>query len=145
MTVSGGMTRRQALRNLAVAGAGAAGLGAVDDLVARAVAASPQHGKLSDIEHVVILMQENRSFDHYFGMYPGVRGFGDKHGRGAFFQRGLDGKTVSPFHFDTGCMADITHDWGPQHQSWNGGKMDRFLAAHQAADAPTNGSPTPAA
>ena len=145
MTVSGGMTRRQALRNLAVAGAGAAGLGAVDDLVARAVAASPQHGKLSDIEHVVILMQENRSFDHYFGMYPGVRGFGDKHGRGAFFQRGLDGKTVSPFHFDTGCVADITHDWGPQHQSWNGGKMDRFLAAHQAADAPTNGSPTPAA
>ena len=39
MTVSGGMTRRQALRNLAVAGAGAAGMsGTIDDLVSRAVA-----------------------------------------------------------------------------------------------------------
>jgi phospholipase C len=133
MTVSGGMTRRQALRNLAVAGVGAAGLGgAVDDLVSRAVAASPKHGKLSDIEHVVILIQENRSFDHYFGMYPGVRGFGDKNGASAFFQRGPDGKTVQPFHLDTGCMADITHDWAPQHESYDGGKMDRFVAAHQA-------------
>ena len=34
-------------------------------------------GSLSDIEHVVILMQENRSFDHYFGTLPGVRGFTD--------------------------------------------------------------------
>ena len=32
---------------------------------------------LSDVEHIVILMQENRSFDHYFGAYPGVRGFRD--------------------------------------------------------------------
>ena len=122
MTMSGGITRRQALRNMAVAGAGVAGLGAVDDLVARAVAASPKHGKLADIEHVVILIQENRSFDHYFGMYPGVRGFGDKRGASAFSQRGQDGKIVSPFHFDTACLADITHEWGPQHQSWNGGR-----------------------
>src|SRR5215471_12896082 len=35
-------------------------------------------GKLTDIEHVVILIQENRSFDHYFGSYRGVRGFSDK-------------------------------------------------------------------
>ncbi|MGI9184666.1 MAG: alkaline phosphatase family protein [Solirubrobacteraceae bacterium] len=140
MTVGGGMTRRQALRSMAVAGVGAAGLsGTIDDLVSRAVAASPKHGKLSDIEHVVILIQENRSFDHYFGMYPGVRGFGDKRCAHAFFQRGQDGHTVKPFHFDTGCMADITHDWGPQHQSWNGGRMNRFLAAHQAADAAING------
>src|SRR5216684_5117062 len=33
--------------------------------------------KLTDIEHVVILIQENRSFDHYFGSYRGVSGFSD--------------------------------------------------------------------
>ncbi len=100
--------------------------------MARALAASPAHGKLSDIEHVVILIQENRSFDSYFGMFPGVRGFGDRKGRNAFFQKGQDGRTVQPFHFATGCMSDITHDWAPQHVAYNGGKMDRFLAAHQA-------------
>ncbi len=133
MTQSHGITRRQALRNAAVAGAGATALtGAANELVARALAASPRHGKLSDIEHVVILIQENRSFDSYFGTFPGVRGFGDHKGRRAFFQKGRDGHTVHPFHFDTGCMSDITHDWAPQHQAYNGGKMDRFLTVHQA-------------
>lgn len=135
MTASGGMTRRQALRNLAIAGAGVAGLGgAADELVSRALAASPKHGTLADIEHVVILIQENRSFDHYFGSYSGVRGFGDRKARSVFYQRGRDGKRLHPFHLDTNCIADITHNWGPQHDSWNGGRMNRFLAAHQAAD-----------
>ena len=41
-------------------------------------AGGPRHGDLRDIKHVVILMQENRSFDHYFGSLRGVRGFGDR-------------------------------------------------------------------
>ncbi len=135
MSGRGGVTRRQALRDLAVAGAGVAGLGGtVDELVSQAVAASPKHGALRDIEHVVILIQENRSFDHYFGSYAGVRGFGDRHGASAFFQRGTDGNRLHPFHLDTDCIADITHAWGPQHESFNGGRMNRFLAAHQAVD-----------
>ncbi|MEO6859068.1 MAG: alkaline phosphatase family protein, partial [Solirubrobacteraceae bacterium] len=104
-----------------------------------AVAASPKHGKLSDIEHVVILMQENRSFDHYFGMYNGVRGFGDHRGRSHFFQKGENGKVLHPFHFETDCMADITHDWAPQHRAWNGGRMDRFLIEHQKVDKAAGG------
>lgn len=36
------------------------------------------HGDIRDIKHVVVLMQENRSFDHYFGSLKGVRGFGDR-------------------------------------------------------------------
>ena len=43
------------------------------DQVTEASAAS--NSSLSDIKHVVILMQENRSFDHYFGTLSGVRGF----------------------------------------------------------------------
>ena len=44
---------------------------------ALAIPAARRTGTLKDIEHVVILMQENRSFDHYFGSMRGVRGFGD--------------------------------------------------------------------
>src|SRR4029077_17984378 len=44
------------------------------------VLAIPAHnrtGSIKDVEHIVILMQENRSFDHYFGTMRGVRGFAD--------------------------------------------------------------------
>src|SRR6476646_8565668 len=92
--------------------------------------------KLTDIEHVVILIQENRSFDHYFGSYRGVRGFADQ--SAAFQQPDSANTTVSPvgkllpFHLDTSqvnvaCTHDITHDWLPQHQSWDNGKMDGFV------------------
>ncbi|HEY0463076.1 MAG TPA: alkaline phosphatase family protein, partial [Polyangiaceae bacterium] len=44
---------------------------------ALALPANNRQGSIEDIEHIVILMQENRSFDHYFGTLRGVRGFGD--------------------------------------------------------------------
>jgi Phosphoesterase family len=46
-------------------------------LIDEVAAASAGPASLSDIQHVVILMQENRSFDHYFGTLSGVRGFSD--------------------------------------------------------------------
>jgi|HubBroStandDraft_6_1064221.scaffolds.fasta_scaffold08559_5 phospholipase C len=94
--------------------------------------------KITDIDHVVILMQENRSFDHYFGSYRGVRGFSDP---SRAFQQPYPGNTSSspagvllPFHMDTtkldaACTHDITHDWVPQHQSWNNGAMDGFVTS----------------
>src|ERR1700722_11388852 len=97
--------------------------------------------KLTDIEHVVILIQENRSFDHYFGSYRGVRGFSDQ---SAAFQQPDPANTMSapggvllPFHLDTSqsnaaCTHDITHDWIPQHQSWNNGAMDGFVSSRLA-------------
>src|ERR1700756_4437562 len=99
--------------------------------------------KLTDIEHVVILIQENRSFDHYFGSYRGVRGFSDQ---SAAFQQPDPANTTSspvgtllPFHLDTSttnaaCTHDITHDWVPQHQSWNNGAMDGFLSSRLPID-----------
>jgi phospholipase C len=93
-------------------------------------------GKLTDIEHVVILIQENRSFDHYFGSYRGVRGFADQ---SLAFQQPYSGNSsdppvgvLLPFHLDTSttnaaCTHDITHDWVPQHQSWNSGMMNGFV------------------
>jgi phospholipase C len=133
-----GITRREALRNLGAAGLGATAAGAgIEALLAQAAAAAPKHGALKDIEHVVILIQENRSFDHYFGTLSGVRGFDDKVGRSAFFQKGTNGKTLHPFHLSSKCLPDLTHEWGPQHKSWNGGKMNQFLVQHEKNDIPS--------
>jgi phospholipase C len=99
---------------------------------------------LTDIEHVVILIQENRSFDHYFGSYRGVRGFSDQ---SAAFQQPDPSNTTNspvgrllPFHLDTtttnaACTHDISHDWVPQHQSWDNGAMDGFVTSRLPIDA----------
>ena len=133
--VSRGMTRRQALRDIGAAGLGLTAFGTgLEALLADDASAAPATGSLKDIEHVVILIQENRSFDHYFGTLSGVRGFDDPKGRSAFTQRGIDGKTLHPFHLKQGCLPDLTHDWGPQHRAWNHGRMDGFLSAHETVD-----------
>lgn len=101
-------------------------------------------GKVTDIDHVVILIQENRSFDHYFGSYKGVRGFADQ---SAAFNQPYPPNTSSapagvllPYHLDTtttnaACTHDITHDWVPQHQSWDNGQMDGFVTSRLAINA----------
>jgi phospholipase C len=103
--------------------------------------------KLSDIEHIVLLMQENRSFDHYFGTLAGVRGFGDPRalqlpdGRPVFYQpdsRSRDGY-VLPFHLDTQTTSaqrlhDLSHAWPILHESWNGGALDGWVTSHRESD-----------
>ena len=100
-------------------------------------------GTLADIEHIVILMQENRSFDHYFGTMPGVRGFADPaairlpDGRPVFYQpRPAHGGPgyLTPFHYDTRTTSaqatpGTDHSWPTQHQAWNHGAMDQWVAA----------------
>jgi phospholipase C len=142
-----GLTRRQTLQRMGAAGLGLTALGGLDALLAGAAAAAPAQGSLKDIEHVIFLVQENRSFDHYFGTLSGVRGFGDKRAAAAFRQKDPGGKTVVPFKLPSGgsafCMPDITHDWGPQHRAWNGGHMNDWVKVHEAAT--TNGGDGPAA
>ena len=116
--------------------------------VRRALAQQPiRSGQLSDIKHVVLLMQENRSFDHYFGTMAGVRGFDDAaalrlpNGRSVFHQpdeHSPDGYLL-PFHLDTRTSSaqkipSTSHAWAVQHEAWNGGKMDQWLPAHRKAD-----------
>jgi phospholipase C len=95
---------------------------------------------LSDIEHVVILMQENRSFDHYFGAMPGVRGFTDPSvSSSLFYQKdpnNPDGYLL-PFHVDTHSsnaqqIPSNSHSWGPLHDCWNNGAMDSFVITQTA-------------
>src|ERR1700681_3698002 len=71
-------------------------------LIRRAASVAPRGGDLGAIEHVVIVMQENRSFDHYFGSYRGVRGFDDRRSGSRAFTQAIPGagKTVVPFRLD---------------------------------------------
>src|SRR5205823_12388597 len=121
--MAAGTTRRELIRTGLAAGVTLAGVDWAAGLH-RALAAPAACGRLADIEHVVIFVQENRSFDHYFGTYRGVRGFGDR--SAAFAQPGYPapgyGGHLLPFHLDSTkngeCTHDITHDWGPQHRAW---------------------------
>lgn len=112
--------------------------------VSNAASIPPAGGDLGAIEHIVFLMLENRSYDHYFGTYPRGRGFDDhpRHSLGVFAQDYPDGTKLSPrkkllpFHLNPAigenCTNDLTHNWGPQHESWNHGKMDRWVKTHTA-------------
>lgn len=141
-------TRRRFLGSAATATAGGAAAALLPASVQKALATPPnRHGRFSDIKHVVLLMQENRSFDHYFGTLSGVAGFDDPDAitlstdRSVFHQPDSvnpDGYLL-PFHLDTHStnaqrIPTTSHEYAVQHQAWNGGKMDAWLPAHRAAD-----------
>jgi phospholipase C len=107
--------------------------------IARALSI-PAHrraGTIADVEHIVILTQENRSFDHYFGTLNGVRGFGDPRaatlpsGRPVWYQPDGSGY-VLPFrpalpNPGLGFLPDPPHGWNDSHAAWNGGQYDRWV------------------
>ena len=110
--------------------------------IARALAIPAHHrtGTIEDVEHIVFMMQENRSFDHYFGTLRGVRGFGDPRtiqlpsGKSVWYQPDTtnpDGY-VLPFHPgapDLGLqfIQDLAHDWTSTHGAWNNGTYDQWV------------------
>jgi phospholipase C len=129
-----------------------------------AMTTASTNSTVTDIEHVVILMQENRSFDHYFGVLSTVRGWSDPKVTTqvvggvrypVFDQFGYEPGTgpdpagyLQPFELlslppsdDGQTTNDITHAWGPQHDSWNGGAMNKFLSTHLAVDGTADGIP----
>jgi phospholipase C len=140
---------RRGFLGAAAATVGASGFELLPPSMKKVLAASPANdlAHLDEIEHVVIMIQENRSFDHYFGTLSGVRGFDDPNaqtlstGRSVFHQpdsSNPDGYEL-PFHLDmtktsAAAIHDLSHAWTAQHSSWNGGKMDNWLPAHRAAD-----------
>src|SRR4051812_40872500 len=121
---------------LAMAG-GATAMAALSPSIARAAAipADRRTGTIADIEHIVVLMQENRSFDHYFGSLRGVRGFGDRtpvtlpDGREVWDQDG-----VLPFRPDADDLGlqfiqDLAHGWNDGHDAFAGGRYDNWVPA----------------
>jgi phospholipase C len=149
------MTRRDLLKSLGFTAAAGALAGSAaqwarttegaNSLVRLAAATAPAGSDLGAIDHIVFLMMENRSYDHYFGAYPRGRGFDDhpKDSFGVFAQAYPGGTTLNPpgvlfpFHLlqsaGEECTDDLTHDWGPQHLCWDNGKMDAFVSTHTSS------------
>jgi phospholipase C len=101
---------------------------------------SPKHltRSIKDLKHVVILMQENRSFDHYFGTLSGVRGFGDKQiltyqdGRTIFEQPDASRTDLGfllPYHLTDQTDSDLDHSWTGDHEAWNNGLWNDWVPA----------------
>ncbi|MGI8663411.1 MAG: phospholipase C [Acidimicrobiales bacterium] len=109
---SGGITRRSLL--------GAAATAPIAFSLLRSAAA---RAASSPIDHVVILCQENRSFDHYFGGFPEADGFPT----GIALPDGKGG-TVAPFRITDACSADPDHSWEGTHAKLHDGAMDGFVA-----------------
>ena len=107
--------------------------------IQKALAIDPKPGSTwMDAEHIVILMQENRSFDHCFGMLRGVRGFNDPraiqlpNGNPVWLQSNQTGQTYAPFHLDikntkATWMSSLPHSWANQVGARNDGRYDQWL------------------
>ena len=113
--------------------------------IAKALSLPGNHrtGTLQDVEHIVVLMQENRSFDHYFGSLRGVRGYGDPRpvnlpsGKPVWYQPNGD-SYVLPFRPDAEKLGlqfveDLAHDWSSTHGAWNQGRYDQWVPNKGAA------------
>ncbi|MDI9274275.1 phospholipase C, phosphocholine-specific [Stenotrophomonas sp. PFBMAA-4] len=130
----------------------AAGLAPLLPSIARAAAIAPaaQTRSLQDLQHIVVFMQENRSFDHYFGTLPGVRGFGDRFvapaaplaggdsARSLWLQPDASGqRAIAPFPLDTAAhfgymrVEGTPHTWPDAQRAWDHGRMGHWPMAKQ--------------
>ncbi|WP_433021448.1 phosphocholine-specific phospholipase C [Kribbella sp. CA-294648] len=131
--------------------AGGAALSLLPPSLHAAMAQPIRPGGLDAIEHVIVLMQENRSFDHYFGMLRGVRGYGDRlplrlrNGKSVFHQPVTGGGEVLPFSLrkaaadagrkpdDIQYLGDLPHGFTDATKAWNNGWNDDWVQAKTAA------------
>ncbi|WP_206244753.1 phosphocholine-specific phospholipase C [Novosphingobium terrae] len=161
------MIDRRALLRQSLQGAALASLPAgLAPILARAASIAPDRrsGTINDVAHIVVLMQENRGFDHYFGTMPGVRGFGDRFPiplpsdadgtpRTVWDQRDAAAtppRRMRPFplatqqDFDLMRMLGTPHTWSNAQAAWDNGRMahwpeaktQRSMAYYQQADIP---------
>lgn len=132
-------TRRKFLQNAGLLSGGMAFANTLPASIKKAFAIDPAKGStFEDAEHIVLLMQENRSFDHCFGSLNGVRGFNDPraiqlpNGNPVWLQSNKEGKTYLPFRLDMDkskitWMGGLPHSWIDQVDARNGGKYDKWL------------------
>ncbi|MCP2047748.1 UNVERIFIED_ORG: phospholipase C [Paenarthrobacter nicotinovorans] len=150
-TESPGISRRGFLGTAAAATALAAAGSLLPPSVQAAMARPTAPGSLQSIKHVIVLMQENRSFDHYFGSLRGVRGYGDHsvprlpNGKSMFEQPRATGETVLPFSLrkaaelagrpgtDIQYLGDLDHSFKGTTTAWNNGWCDQWIPAKSAS------------
>lgn len=132
-------SRRDFLKKAALLTTGAGLINNLPPVIQKALAIDPAAGStFYDAEHVVFLMQENRSFDHALGTLQGVRGFNDPRAvqlpnkNKVWLQSNKEGETYVPFHLDiketkVAWMGSTPHNWTDQTDARNGGKYDQWL------------------
>jgi phospholipase C len=92
--------------------------------------ASAPDGAQIPLDTIVVVMMENRSFDHYFQDLPND-GFSDVDvAPTGTTNPGIDGTPIPFAHGTQLCFADTNHGWDGTHQEINGGKMDGFAIAN---------------
>lgn len=118
----------------------------IPESIERAQAIEPAPGSTyRDAEHIVILMQENRSFDHAFGTLRGVRGFNDPravrlaNGNSPFVQTDAAGDSYAPWRLDIRdtritWMGSLPHSRESQVDAWNEGLNDGWLEAKRSGE-----------
>jgi phospholipase C len=129
---------RRKFLSLTAGSSAAAAFAALPASIQRALAAEPAvaTGTIKDLKHIVILMQENRGFDHYFGTMKGVRGFGDRFpvplesGKPIWYQSNGT-QEIAPFHLDpqqfNALLAPSTpHSFADSQAAWNQGKFGNW-------------------
>jgi len=127
------MDRRDFLR----AAAAGATLSLFPPAIQRALGIPANHatGTIADVQHIVVFMQENRSFDHYFGTLPGVRGFSDRitvplPEDANVWQQSDGSRRLLPFYLDSSkgnaLLAGCAHTWVDAQQAWNNGRMTHW-------------------
>src|SRR5690554_7814591 len=134
-------SRRDFIKQAALLSGSSALVGFFPPSIQRALDINPEKGStFMDAEHIVILMQENRSFDHVFGKLKGVRGFNDPRAiqlpnkNKVWLQTNKKGETYAPFRADlknsrVTWMGSLPHSWEDMVNARNGGKYDNWLEA----------------
>jgi phospholipase C len=157
------MSRRDFFAKITAAGGSAMLASWAYPVIEKAYAAPVTSGSLKSIEHIVLFMQENHSFDNYYGTRYGVKGFGNSPDNppAVFKQRGwapsptgggpTDWNDASsytlPFRLRTDrgpsldgeCVNDPDHTWIGMHNAWNGGANDKWLPVGIKSAGPRNG------
>src|SRR6266568_7460031 len=114
------LSRRAALKKLGiVAGVGAGTAVAGLASIGRVFAAN------NPIKHILVLVQENRSFDSYFGSYERAGRFGTPAGYSV--PAGSPGGRVTPHHQTSSIERDTSHTWANVHREFDNGHMDDFF------------------
>jgi len=134
-------SRREFLKKAALLTGGTGLFNGLPASIQRALAIDPLAGTTYlDAEHIVVLMQENRSFDHCYGSLRGVRGFNDRRvitmpdGDPVWFQKNEKGQAYAPFRLNiketkSTWTGSLPHSWTNQIDARNNGKYDKWLIA----------------
>ncbi|WP_175718916.1 phosphocholine-specific phospholipase C [Burkholderia anthina] len=136
-------SRRDFLKFSAGLAGATAATALLPESIRKALAIEPNTvtGTIQDVEHIVVFMQENRSFDHYLGHLSGVRGYNDRfpvtlpNGKPVWFQPRQEdpASVIAPFRYDTTdpgvnaqCIGGLPHTWATTHGAIDNGRADQW-------------------